>query len=124
MDAPLALRQPNIPASDRLRLHRYGDEFSVQLHNRERRITAHGELDGACVRVLVDVMNILVEVNPGDSTIDLRDVTFIDAAVLGCLVGFGNQLEAVGARLSVIGATPRVRRVFGLVDLDRLLDAA
>jgi len=34
-------------------------------------------------------------------------VRFIDAAGLGCLVSFANRLAASGAKISVLGASPR-----------------
>ena len=50
-----------------------------------------GEIDFAAVPVLADAMYQLIDLQPGDSTIDLAGVSFIDAAGLGCLVGFANQ---------------------------------
>lgn len=97
--------------------------ISVQLEA-GRRIAVRGELDIAAVAVLADLMATLVTVGPGDTTIDLAGVTFIDAAGLGYLVRLANQLADRGAKLAVVGASPRLRRVFDLVQLGGLLAAS
>lgn len=99
-------------------------QLSVLLHRTERRISVCGELDIASVSVLAEAMALLIGVNPGDSTIDLGGVSFIDATGLGCLVGFANQLAVSGAKMSVVGAAPRLRRVFELAQLGGMLQAA
>lgn len=66
----------------------------------------------------------LLDVNPGSSTIDIGGLTFIGAAGLTCLLDFAGQLTARGATTSVVGATPRLRRVFRIVGLTHLLEAS
>lgn len=97
--------------------------LDVQLDRPERRISAGGELDSSNVGVLASAMAILLDLNPGASTVDIRALTFIDPSGLGALVDFANQLRVVGARLSVAGATPQLRRVFDLVGLSGLVNA-
>jgi anti-sigma B factor antagonist len=99
-------------------------ELSVQLDRADRRIAVRGELDLATVPVLVRTMATLRELDPGDSTIDLSGLTFIDAAGVGCLVDHAAQVTALGAKISMVGATSRVRRVFDIVGLVELLQAA
>ncbi len=96
--------------------------LAVQLDRSERRISVRGELDMATVPVLAQVMARLLDLNPGGDIIDLSGVTFIDAAGLGCLVGHAAQVAALGAKISVVGVSPRVRRVFDIVGLDELLE--
>jgi anti-sigma B factor antagonist len=99
-------------------------ELSVQLDRSERQITVCGEIDFAAVSVLADAMHQLVVLDPGDSTIDLAGVSFIAAAGLGCLVGFANQLANSDAKISVVGASDRLRRVFDIVQLGGLLQSS
>jgi anti-sigma B factor antagonist len=99
-------------------------ELSVQLDRSERRITVCGEIDFAAVPVLADAMHQLVVLDPGDSTIDLAGVSFIAAAGLGCLVGFANQLANSDAKITVIGASDRLLRVFDIVELGGLLKSS
>ncbi len=74
----------------------------------------------ATVPVLAQVLAILRNLDPGDSAIDLSGVTFIDAAGLGCLVDHAARVSAFGAKASIVGATPRVRRVFDIAGLGAL----
>jgi anti-sigma B factor antagonist len=99
-------------------------ELSMRLDQAERRISLRGEFDAATAPLLADVVAILPETDPGDFTIDLAGVRFIDAGGLGCLVGFANQLAAGGAKLRVVGASARLRRVFDLAQLGGLLRAS
>lgn len=99
-------------------------ELSVQLDRSERRITVCGEIDFAAVPVLADAMHQLIDLDPGDSTIDLAGVSFIAAAGLGCLVGFANQLANSDAQITVVGASNRLRRVFDIVQLGGLLKSS
>lgn len=99
-------------------------ELSVRLDPTRRRITARGELDLAAVPVLAEVSALVVNLDPGDITIDLADVSFIDAAGLGCLTQFANQLADRGATLRVVGASTRLRRVFDIVHLGGMLEAS
>ncbi|WAX57952.1 STAS domain-containing protein [Jatrophihabitans cynanchi] len=97
--------------------------LAVRLDRSERRVTVSGELDLATVPRLNDVMSLLLHVNPGDSTIDVAGLSFIDAAGLSCLVAQSKLLAAVGAKISIVGAIPRLRRVFDIVSIGDLLQA-
>jgi anti-sigma B factor antagonist len=99
-------------------------ELSVHLDRSERRMTVCGEIDFAAVPVLADSMHQLIDLDPGDSTIDLAGVSFIAAAGLGCLVGFANQLANSDAKITVVGASDRLRRVFDIVQLGGLLKSS
>ena len=99
-------------------------DLSVHVDRPERRITVCGEIDVAGVPVLADAMHQLIDLDPGDSTIDLAGVSFIAAAGLGCLVGFANQLANSDAKITVVGASDRLRRVFDIVQLGGLLKSS
>ena len=55
---------------------------------------------------------------------DLDRVSFIDAAGLGVLAGAARQAAAEGASLQVVCARRRVRRLFGLTQLDQAVPVA
>ena len=54
-------------------------------------------------------------------TIDISELTFVDAAGLGALVTLRNRYQESGTRLSVTGASAPIRRIFALVGLVDLL---
>jgi anti-anti-sigma factor len=97
--------------------------LAVQLDRSARRVTVRGELDLATVPGLNDAMALLLRVNPGDSTIDIAGLSFIDAAGLSCLLAHSQLLAAVGAKISIVGAIPRLRRIFDIVSIGDLLQA-
>jgi anti-sigma B factor antagonist len=55
---------------------------------------------------------------------DLDRVSFIDAAGLGVLAGAARQAAAEGTSLQVVCARHRVRRLFGLTQLDQTVPVA
>ena len=55
---------------------------------------------------------------------DLDRVSFIDAAGLGVLAGAARQAAAQGTSLQVVCARRRVRRLFGLTQLDQAVPVA
>jgi anti-sigma B factor antagonist len=55
---------------------------------------------------------------------DLDRVSFIDAAGLGVLAGAARQAAAHGTSLQVVCARRRVRRLFGLTQLDQAVPVA
>jgi anti-sigma B factor antagonist len=55
---------------------------------------------------------------------DLDRVSFIDAAGLGVLAGAARQAAAHGGSLRVVCARRRVRRLFGLTQLDQAVPVA
>lgn len=97
--------------------------LAVHVDRSQRRVTLHGELDVATAPLLADAIRLLVDVNPGDITIDICGVGFIDAAGIGCLVAQSRSLAAIGAKSTIVGATARVRQIFDIVQLRDLLEA-
>lgn len=95
--------------------------LTVQLDPRAGHLTVHGELDLLTVPLLASELAKLIELDLGEITLDFAHVSFVDARGLGCLAGFADQLAGRGARLTLAGVSPRVRRVFEIVQLGRLL---
>mgnify|MGYP001550121842 CR=1 FL=1 len=113
------LREPAPPPC-----HGTGPALAVQLDRSQLRVTVSGELDLASVPVLEDVLAHLLDAEPGHCTIDICDLSFIDAAGLGCLAAFADRVAAAGSTMSVVGASAHLRRVFDIVRLGALLQAS
>lgn len=81
-------------------------------------VTLAGELDVATVAELHRHLAPSDSATSADLAVDLREVTFIDCAVVGSLVGARNRAVEASAcvRLSGLGAQPR--RVLTLCALD------
>jgi anti-sigma B factor antagonist len=86
-------------------------------------VTVAGEVDIATVAQLRERLCSLA--GSGVPVIaDLDQVTFIDAAGVGALVGAASQATARGVSLRVVCARPRTRRLFRLTKADRYLPLA
>jgi anti-anti-sigma factor len=85
-------------------------------------ITMVGELDLAGVTPLRELSTALVAEGRARLVIDLTQVSFADSAGLGALIGAHRRAEAEGGGVSIVGATPQVRRVLKLTQLDRLFE--
>ncbi|NUR05509.1 MAG: STAS domain-containing protein [Nocardioidaceae bacterium] len=72
------------------------------------------------------VVEVAVEGEATRVTVDLADVDFVDSSGLATFIKAHRLLEVRGARLTVAGAQPHVRRMFPITGIDqvvRLVDA-
>jgi anti-sigma B factor antagonist len=96
--------------------------FDIKVDYASRRIAVEGEFDVATAPSLATAVARFQRAAPGDITVDLADVTFIDAAGLGALTAArAAQLER-GDRLTVDRITAEVRRLFAIAQITDLLD--
>jgi anti-sigma B factor antagonist len=108
-----------------------GEALSIEVR-RERDhaiVTAAGEIDIATVARLRERLFELAD--SGQSIIvDLSQVSFVDSAGLGALVGAAKRAAAHGVTLHAVGARPQIRQLFrvtgleGRVPMARSLDEA
>jgi anti-sigma B factor antagonist len=102
-----------------------GWSFTVQPRGRSgpSRVKARGELD---VAALPELRGALARAaggasRPAQVVLDLSDVTFLDAAVLGALVAERRVLQAAGGSLRLTGVSPKLQRLIGLTGLRETL---
>ena len=82
-------------------------------------LTLSGELDfAACASLQCAI----AEIGDCDLIVNLADVSFIDAAGLGCLVALHADLASRHRTATLRGAAPRVFLVFAIVGLTGLLE--
>lgn len=95
----------------------YGLTVSVSVHGQDAIVEASGELDLATAPKLEAALD---EPSPegGRVILDLRHLRFSDAQGLHSIERASRRL---GPRLIVVGPTPPVRRIFKLVELERLV---
>lgn len=80
-----------------------------------------GELDVADVPALLATLDAMTQNGDRSLNIDLDDVTFVDAAVLGALVRTSNRLHEAGGALVVTCRSGEPRHLFELAGLEHLL---
>ena len=93
------------------------DALDVQVDFGERQLIVQGEIVRSTVDTLVDLACMLIDGNPGITSVDLRSVSRIDAAGFANLVDISDQLNALGAELIVIGPKPHLDRLFDVSNL-------
>ncbi len=86
-------------------------------------VTVVGEVDIATVARLRERLSALTA-GGVPLVADLDQVSFIDSAGLGALVGTATRAAAYGGSLSVVCAQPKIRQLFRLVGLDRQIPLA
>jgi anti-sigma B factor antagonist len=88
-------------------------------------MTLSGELDLAAVPELNrEVASIIAKDETPDLLIDLALVTFLDSSGLAFLVSAHKRLLNAGAQLTIVGATPQIRRLFEITGLTEVFDIA
>lgn len=85
--------------------------------------TVSGEIDhhsAKAIRSAIDTS--LAASAPEALVIDLSGVTFMDSSGLGLVLGRYTKATEAGIAFSVTGATERVRKIFDMAGLDRIID--
>jgi anti-sigma B factor antagonist len=100
------------PALIKVGLARLGDTTVVCLH---------GDLDVQTAPYFRDVLSVAVTVTRGDLVVVAQDVTRLDAAGIGVLVGGMRRARADARSLRVAAPSPHVQRLLRLTGLHHLL---
>ena len=72
------------------------------------------DLRQAVVKVVADGCRGLI--------LDISDLDFVDSFGIGAVVGALKRLRQRGGELAMVCPSPRIRRVFEICDLDRILE--
>ncbi|MEU4425984.1 STAS domain-containing protein [Actinoplanes sp. NPDC024001] len=78
-----------------------------------------GEVDMSTLPLLELALELLLD-SPGDVTVDLHELTFIDVPGSRALAGAALRLRADGRRMCLSGAGPQIRRILRLLGWDGL----
>ena len=85
-------------------------------------LRASGDLDAYTAPGLRSELHSAAAGDEGLVVVDLADVTFIDSAGLGALVGAHRRMREGGGCLRIVRPPPLVARAFELTGLDGVLD--
>jgi anti-anti-sigma regulatory factor len=83
-----------------------------------RRMTVAGELDSANADVLADVMVAVLERDPGDLTIDISELDFVDTPSKTSFLASCVVLGSAATSSSIIGASETTLRACHVLGLD------
>ena len=90
---------------------------SLSLRSPNAHCVAAGELDAFAADDLRHRMDNVVDRGCIHFTLDLSEVTFVDAGGLGTLVWLSNTVAPYGGTVAVVAASPRFQQVAALVGL-------
>jgi anti-sigma B factor antagonist len=98
-----------------------GAEFDVVVVNQHGRPVVYmsGEMDLASREPIRDALMKAQDLGSGDVIVDLSQITFMDSTGINALVRA--HREAPEGRFRVVGASERIRRVFGICGVSSVL---
>jgi anti-sigma B factor antagonist len=85
-------------------------------------VTPVGEVDLSNVGRLREVLNELYLRAGADVVVDLDQISFIDSAGLGALIGARRRAYGVNGSLTLVCSQERILRVLAITRLDRVFD--
>lgn len=100
------------------------DSFQVAVTSDAGRTLVHpqGELDVSTSSRFRACLNEVMDGGATEVAVNLKDVTFIDSAGLGVLVGALKRLQGVDGRLLIVAPSRGVRKVLDLTGLTALVE--
>lgn len=96
----------------------------VKLESKDNILTAaiSGEIDHHCAKnIRQEIDSVLISASPNKLIIDMGGVTFMDSSGLGLILGRYTKAEEACIQFSVKGASGRVRQMFDMAGLDRII---
>lgn len=83
-------------------------------------VTVTGELDVATSPRLRRELDDAVDAGARDVRVDLSRVGFMDSSGLGALMAVHHRLQGIDGRITIVGATPPVRKILEITALDEV----
>lgn len=101
------------------------DLFTISIaESAEARVCCRGELDICAVPDLKAALERALHRRDGGVLVEMAEVRYIDSACISTLLRAHDQLLARGERLTLVSASPAVRRALHLLSLDQSLGLA
>ncbi len=95
---------------------------TLESENNVLRAAIVGEIDHHCAKnIRQEIDSALLSAAPDKLIIDMGGVTFMDSSGLGLILGRYTKAEEAGTQFAVQGAHGRVRQMFDMAGLDRII---
>ena len=85
-------------------------------------VTVVGEVDVSNAGELREAVDSALEAAPAEVSVDLAEVSYIDSTGIGVLVGAATRAQEAGVTFSVAHPQANVKRVLGLLGVERQLN--
>ena len=97
-------------------------EVLLTTENKILTAAVRGEIDHHCARgIREEIDAALASEGPDKLVIDMQGVTFMDSSGLGLVLGRYTKSEAAGIAFAVRGARGRVRQMFDMAGMERII---
>ena len=97
-------------------------EVILSTENKILTAAVRGEIDHHCARAVREEIDAaLLTEGPDKLVIDMSGVTFMDSSGLGLVLGRYTKAEATGIGFAVRGAGGRVRQMFDMAGMERII---
>ena len=99
------------------------DEFGIDVTERDgcTVVAVKGEVDLATAPTLKNRLLDLVTAGSREIVVDLSSTDFLDSTGLGAVVAAFKRVRAHDGNLTLVATTARVKRVFEITNLDRVV---
>ena len=86
------------------------------------RVRLSGEIDHhSAVAVRSEIDTVIAELRPERLVLDLSGIDFMDSSGIGLIMGRYAKMKAVGGEIVVESPNARVRRIFEMAGLERIV---
>ncbi len=99
--------------------------FSVKTYNHENGtpvVVLGGEVDVYTAPQMKEQLSSLIQSGAQRIIVDLSGVNYFDSTALGTLIGSLHRIREREGNILIVGASPRVRRVFEITGLDNVFE--
>ena len=93
---------------------------NLQIEKKEKAVFLTGEVDVGNCSVFKEQLNEIIEGSEGDFILDVSNLSYIDSAGLGILVGIYKRLAEKKRELTVMNANDYIKKLFRITKLDTL----
>lgn len=93
---------------------------NLQIEKKEGAVYLTGEVDVGNCSLFKEELNGIIEESDGMFKLDFSNLSYIDSAGLGILVGIYKRLTEKSRELTVINANDYIKKLFRITKLDTL----
>ena len=93
---------------------------NLQIEKKEEAVFLTGEVDVGNCTVFKEQLNEIIEGTEGNFILDVSNLSYIDSAGLGILVGIYKRLSENKREMTVANANDYIKKLFRITKLDTL----
>ena len=96
--------------------------YETKIQNNVLEVTLHGEIDHhSAVAVRSKIDELICELKPEKTVLDLSEIDFMDSSGLGLIMGRYALMQRIGGELTLKNLNGRIIKIFELAGLGRII---